>query len=51
MWFRLRMRWIEAVRVSLALLVAGRLHGPVLTYLAVAEGVCRGRHGWKKGDG
>jgi len=44
----LRMRWMEAVCVSLALLAAGRLHGPVLTYLAVAEGVGRGRHGWRK---
>lgn len=31
--------------MSLALLVAGRLHRPVLTYLTVAEGVGRGRHG------
>ena len=33
--------------MSLALLVAGRLHRPVLTYLTVAEGVGRGRHGWR----
>ena len=34
--------------MSLALLVAGRLHRPVLTYLTVAEGVGRGRHGWRE---
>ena len=45
------MRWIEAVGVLLALLATGRLHGPVLTYLAVAEGVGRGRHGLRGSDG
>ena len=39
---------MEAVGMSLALLVAGRLHRPVLTYLTVAEGVGRGRHGWRE---
>ena len=42
------MRWMEAVGMSLALLAAGGLHRPVLTYLTVAEGVGRGRHGWRE---
>jgi hypothetical protein len=45
------MRWIEAVGMSLALLATGRLHGRVLTYLAVAEGVGRGRHGGRVSEG
>jgi hypothetical protein len=45
------MRWIEAVGMSLALLATSRLHGPVLTYLAVAKGVGRGRHGWRGSEG
>jgi hypothetical protein len=37
--------------MSLALHVTGRLHSRILTYLAVAEGVGRGRHGWRGSEG
>jgi hypothetical protein len=36
--------------MSLVLLAASRHHLPVLTYLAVAEGVGRGRHRWRGGE-